>query len=264
MARTTTRRSPTNLGPSTLGGCEQWTAGAGAIRCMNIDAPPWWRTRTRTSLFSDLGGRRVFSHHRAPRAPRAWRSHFYPLLLLACPLMHLFMHGGHGRGDQNSERDGTASCTDRSEREGRHDPRFFVIRIVGPRDPQFHRLYFLRIQLRPASDQAQLAFVQRVRRLPRGAVHRKWYGFPLTIYLLSGWLQSRFPNVDWFSHDAAICLEMMFGWRAHPHRPVSSLELRLHRWRLLADLSRLASALPSGQRENGWPTPASTRVRLAI
>ena len=24
------------------------------------------------------------------------------------------------------------------------------------------------------------------------------YGFPMTIYLLSGWLQSHYPNVDWF------------------------------------------------------------------
>src|SRR5262245_24449847 len=43
------------------------------------------------------------------------------------------------------------------------------------------------------------------------------YGFPLTIYFLSGWLQSRFPDVDWFSHDAGHLLEMMFGWKAHPH-----------------------------------------------
>ena len=39
----------------------------------------------------------------------------------------------------------------------------------------------------------------------------------LTIYLLSGWLQSRYPQVDWFSHDAGHLLEMMFGWKANPH-----------------------------------------------
>lgn len=27
-------------------------------------------------------------------------------------------------------------------------------------------------------------------------------GFPLTIYLLSGWLGSRFPQTDPFSHDS--------------------------------------------------------------
>ena len=43
------------------------------------------------------------------------------------------------------------------------------------------------------------------------------YGFPLTIYFLSGWLQSRYPNIDWFSHDAGHLLEMMFGWKANPH-----------------------------------------------
>lgn len=49
------------------------------------------------------------------------------------------------------------------------------------------------------------------------ALFAEMYGFPLTIYLLSGWLQSRFPHGDWFSHDAGHLLEMMFGWRANPH-----------------------------------------------
>jgi protein-S-isoprenylcysteine O-methyltransferase Ste14 len=49
------------------------------------------------------------------------------------------------------------------------------------------------------------------------ALFTEMYGFPLTIYLLSGWLQTRFPNVDWFSHDAGHLLEMMFGWKTSPH-----------------------------------------------
>ena len=49
------------------------------------------------------------------------------------------------------------------------------------------------------------------------ALFTEMYGFPLTIYFLSGWLQSRFPNIDWFSHDAGHLLEMMFGWKANPH-----------------------------------------------
>jgi protein-S-isoprenylcysteine O-methyltransferase Ste14 len=49
------------------------------------------------------------------------------------------------------------------------------------------------------------------------ALFAEMYGFPLSIYLLSGWLQSRYPGVDWFSHDAGHLLEMMFGWRANPH-----------------------------------------------
>jgi methanethiol S-methyltransferase len=49
------------------------------------------------------------------------------------------------------------------------------------------------------------------------ALFTEMYGFPLTIYLLSGWLSSRFPGVDWLSHDAGHLLEMLFGWEANPH-----------------------------------------------
>jgi protein-S-isoprenylcysteine O-methyltransferase Ste14 len=49
------------------------------------------------------------------------------------------------------------------------------------------------------------------------ALFTEMYGFPLTIYLPSGWLQSRYPGVDWLSHDAGHLLEMLFGWRANPH-----------------------------------------------
>src|SRR4030065_1320536 len=49
------------------------------------------------------------------------------------------------------------------------------------------------------------------------ALFTEMYGFPLTIYFLSGWLQSNYPEVDWLSHDAGHLLEMLFGWRANPH-----------------------------------------------
>jgi protein-S-isoprenylcysteine O-methyltransferase Ste14 len=49
------------------------------------------------------------------------------------------------------------------------------------------------------------------------ALFVEMYGFPLTIYFMAGWLQSRYPNVDWFSHDAGHLLEMMFGWKTNPH-----------------------------------------------
>jgi protein-S-isoprenylcysteine O-methyltransferase Ste14 len=49
------------------------------------------------------------------------------------------------------------------------------------------------------------------------ALFSEMYGFPLTIYLLSGWLQARWPAVDWFNHDAGHLLEMTIGWRANPH-----------------------------------------------
>jgi len=49
------------------------------------------------------------------------------------------------------------------------------------------------------------------------ALFTEMYGFPLTIYLLSGWLTSKFPGVDFLAHDAGHLLEVMFGWRANPH-----------------------------------------------
>jgi protein-S-isoprenylcysteine O-methyltransferase Ste14 len=43
------------------------------------------------------------------------------------------------------------------------------------------------------------------------------YGFPLTIYLLSGWLVSRFPEVDWFSHDSSHLFQTLLGWQGNAH-----------------------------------------------
>lgn len=49
------------------------------------------------------------------------------------------------------------------------------------------------------------------------ALFAEMYGFPLTIFLFSGWLATRFPDVNWLTHDAGHLLEMMFGWRGNPH-----------------------------------------------
>lgn len=49
------------------------------------------------------------------------------------------------------------------------------------------------------------------------ALFTEMYGFPLTIYFLSGWLQSNYPSVDWLTHDSGHLLEMLFGWRGNPH-----------------------------------------------
>ena len=49
------------------------------------------------------------------------------------------------------------------------------------------------------------------------ALFAEMYGFPLTLFLLSGWLSSKFPGMNWLSHDAGHIFEMMFGWRVNPH-----------------------------------------------
>lgn len=49
------------------------------------------------------------------------------------------------------------------------------------------------------------------------ALFTEMYGFPLTVYLLSGWLTSRFPEVDWLSHNSGHLLQTVLGWQGNPH-----------------------------------------------
>ena len=49
------------------------------------------------------------------------------------------------------------------------------------------------------------------------ALFTEMYGFPLTIYLLSGWLTSNFPGVDIFSHQAGHLWWVIFGGEINPH-----------------------------------------------
>lgn len=49
------------------------------------------------------------------------------------------------------------------------------------------------------------------------ALFTEMYGYPLTIFVLSGWLAETFPQIDWLAHDSGHLLEMMFGWEANPH-----------------------------------------------
>lgn len=49
------------------------------------------------------------------------------------------------------------------------------------------------------------------------ALFTEMYGFPLTIYLLSGWLTTQYSSVDWLAHDSGHLPEMLFGWRGNPH-----------------------------------------------
>ena len=49
------------------------------------------------------------------------------------------------------------------------------------------------------------------------ALFVEMYGFPLTIYLLSGWLGQRFPALDLSSHNTGHLWETVFGWKGDPH-----------------------------------------------
>src|SRR5512146_973399 len=49
------------------------------------------------------------------------------------------------------------------------------------------------------------------------ALFTEMYGFPLTIYLFSGWLQSHYPGIDIYSHDAGHLWGTILGWKSNPH-----------------------------------------------
>jgi protein-S-isoprenylcysteine O-methyltransferase Ste14 len=49
------------------------------------------------------------------------------------------------------------------------------------------------------------------------ALFVEMYGFPLTIYFLSGWLQTRFPQTDIFAHGSGHLWHTLFGFKGDPH-----------------------------------------------
>lgn len=49
------------------------------------------------------------------------------------------------------------------------------------------------------------------------ALFTEMYGFPLTIFLLSGWLQRRYPQLDLLSHDAGHLWWTLLGMKGDPH-----------------------------------------------
>jgi hypothetical protein len=49
------------------------------------------------------------------------------------------------------------------------------------------------------------------------ALFTEMYGFPLTIYLLSGWLGNRYPAADPLAHNSGHLWETLLGWGGDPH-----------------------------------------------
>lgn len=49
------------------------------------------------------------------------------------------------------------------------------------------------------------------------ALFVEMYGFPLSIYLLSGWLQTKYPNLDLLSHNSGHLWSTLLGEKGDPH-----------------------------------------------
>lgn len=49
------------------------------------------------------------------------------------------------------------------------------------------------------------------------ALFTEMYGFPLTIYFLSGWLTENYPGIDFFAHENGHLLHTFFGFEGNAH-----------------------------------------------
>ena len=49
------------------------------------------------------------------------------------------------------------------------------------------------------------------------ALFVEMYGFPLSIYLMSGWLQTKYPNLDLLAHNSGHLWSTLLGEKGDPH-----------------------------------------------
>ena len=49
------------------------------------------------------------------------------------------------------------------------------------------------------------------------ALFVEMYGFPLSLYLMSGWLQTKYPNLDLLSHNSGHLWSTLLGEKGDPH-----------------------------------------------
>lgn len=88
------------------------------------------------------------------------------------------------------------------------------------------------------------------------ALFTEMYGFPLTVYLLSGWLVSRHPGLDVFSHEAGHLWPTLLGIKAHSHFDlfhllssaliVGGFALLASAWRVLHEAQRTHALAMTG------------------
>lgn len=145
-----------------------------------------------------------------------------------CLLMHLFMHGGYGgHGEQQSDShhadspDHAPYPSGRSGQESSSEERtmstnvsaYGLWPIVIVNAGVFIMFAFSFTHPHTARDWRSFgafsAFLV--------ALFTEMYGFPLTIYLLSGWLSSVYPGINLYAHNTGHLWETLLGWKGDPH-----------------------------------------------
>lgn len=87
------------------------------------------------------------------------------------------------------------------------------------------------------------------------ALFAEMYGFPLTIYLSSGWLASHYPGVNFMSHDAGHLLYTLLGFKGDAHwNPLHLLSLLV----IIGGMVLLGAAWPVLYRAQRHHTLATT------
>ncbi|MDO8469929.1 MAG: isoprenylcysteine carboxylmethyltransferase family protein [bacterium] len=94
------------------------------------------------------------------------------------------------------------------------------------------------------------------------ALFAEMYGFPLTIYLASGWLTKWVPGIDPLTHNSGHLLEDIFGWGGDPHfGPFHILSYVLIGYGFIL-LANAWKALYKAQRDHALATAGPyTRIR---
>jgi protein-S-isoprenylcysteine O-methyltransferase Ste14 len=86
------------------------------------------------------------------------------------------------------------------------------------------------------------------------ALFVEMYGFPLTLFPLSGWLQARYPGLDIMSHDAGHLWLTLFGVTGNPHFGVPHIASNLLIFGDFILLSAAWSVLHQAQRRHALAT----------
>ena len=133
------------------------------------------------------------------------------VLFLLCPVLHLLLHRRHG---------------------GRHTGHGTDVRPLARRrtmnpDTPAYGLWLVVLSTRQCSSFLPSALRTRAaRRDWRSfgafaaflvALFTEMYGFPLTLYLLAGWLGKSYPDSDLLSHNAGHLWRTLLGWHGDPH-----------------------------------------------